>query len=116
MIMGKQQAPNTKKKWLITAGAFVVIIVIAGGWWWLKSSSVVSTDDAGVKNNIVGISAKVSGQVEELSVQEGDSVQVGQVLAKIDNQAFQIQVEQAQANLASAQAKLDSLKAGNRPQ
>jgi multidrug resistance efflux pump len=114
--MDKQQAPNNKKKWMIVAGAFIVIIVIAGGWWWFKSSGVVSTDDAGVTNNIVGISAKVSGQVEELPVKEGDTVQVGQVLATVDNKAFQIQVEQAQANLAAAQAKLDSLKAGNRPQ
>ncbi len=114
--MDNQQAPNNKKKWMIAACAFIAIIVIAGGWWWFKTSGVVSTDDAGVTNNIVGISAKVSGQVEELPVQEGDTVQVGQVLAKVDNKAFQIQVEQSQANLAAAQAKLDSLKAGNRPQ
>ncbi|MBU2699854.1 multidrug resistance efflux pump [Sporomusaceae bacterium BoRhaA] len=114
--MDKQQAANKRKKWIIVAGAFSAIIVIGGGWWWFKSSGVVSTDDASVKNNIVGISAKVSGQIDEMPVKEGDTVQVGQVLAKIDNKSFQIQVEQSQANLASAQAKLDSLKVGNRPQ
>lgn len=114
--MNQQQAPNKKKKWMITAGALLGLLAIAGGWWWLKSSAIVSTDDASVKSNIVGISAKVSGQIDEIVVKEGDTVQIGQVLAKIDNKAFQIQVEQARANLASAQAKLDSLKAGNRPQ
>ncbi|WP_378953372.1 HlyD family secretion protein [Pelosinus sp. sgz500959] len=114
--MSEQQAPNKKKKWMIAAGAFFGILAIGGGWWWLQSSGIVSTDDASVKNNIVKISAKVAGQVEESTVKEGDIVQVGQVLAKIDNKVFQIQVEQAQANLASAQAKLDSLKSGNRPQ
>lgn len=111
-----EQAPNKKKKWMITAGAVLGMLAIAGGWWWLRASGIVSTDDAIVKNNIVGISAKVSGQIDVIVVKEGDTVQVGQVLAKIDNKAFQIQVEQAGANLASAQAKLDSLRAGNRPQ
>ncbi|MBP2626017.1 MAG: secretion protein HlyD family protein [Firmicutes bacterium] len=114
--MNQEQAPNKKKKWMIVAGAFLGIFAIVGGWWWMKSSGIVSTDDASVKNNIVRISAKVAGQVEESVVKEGDIVQVGQVLAKVDSKAFRIQVEQAQANLASAQAKLDSLKAGNRPQ
>jgi membrane fusion protein, multidrug efflux system len=114
--MEKQQATGKRRKWMIVAGVSIAILAIAGGWWWLKSGSVVSTDDASVKNNLVGISAKVSGQVDEMDVKEGDTVQLGQVLAKIDNKSFQIQVEQSQANLASAQAKLDSLKAGNRPQ
>ena len=112
--MNEQQSPN--KKWMIAASSLLVLIAILGGWWWLKSSGTVSTDDASVKSNIVGISAKVSGQIDDIEVKEGDTVQVGQVIAKIDNKAFEIQVEQAQANLAAAKAKYDSLKAGNRPQ
>lgn len=114
--MEQKQVPNKKKKWLITAATLLGMLVTLGGWWWLKSSGVVSTDDASVKSNIVGISAKVSGQIDDIAVKEGDTVQVGQVLANIDNKAFQIQVEQSEANLAAAKAKLDSLKAGNRPQ
>jgi len=114
--MNEQQAPNKKKKWMITAVSLLGLIAILGGWWWLKSSGTVSTDDASVKSNMVGISAKVSGQIDDIEVKEGDTVQVGQVIAKIDNKAFEIQVEQAEANLAAAKAKYDSLKAGNRPQ
>lgn len=114
--MEQKQVPNKKKKWLITAVALIGLLVTLGGWWWSKSIGVVSTDDASVKSNIVGISAKVSGQIDDIVVKEGDTVQVGQVLANIDKKAFQIQVEQSEANLAAAKAKLDSLKAGNRPQ
>lgn len=114
--MEQKQVPNKKKKWLITAVTLIGLIVTLGGWWWWKSIGIVSTDDASVKSNIVGISAKVSGQIDEIAVKEGDTVEVGQVLANIDNKAFQIQVEQSEANLAAAKAKLDSLKAGNRPQ
>ncbi|MDF2565999.1 MAG: secretion protein HlyD family protein [Massilibacillus sp.] len=114
--MGQQQAPNKKRKWMITAAILLGLLAALGGWWWLKSSGTVSTDDASVKSNMVGISAKVSGQIDDIEVKEGDTVEVGQVIAKIDNRAFEIQVEQAQANLAAAKAKYDSLKAGNRPQ
>lgn len=93
-----------------------MILTVAGGWWWINSSGKVSTEDARIKGNIINVSAKIPGQIEELYVKEGDAVQAGQVLAKVDSDALQIQVEQAQANLASAQAKLNSLKAGNRPQ
>lgn len=104
------------RKAVTIGGAIVALLLIASGWWWISSSGRVSTDDARVKNNIVNVSTKVPGQVEELLVKEGEHVESGQVIAKIDSAALKIQVEQAQANLASAQAKLASLQAGNRPQ
>lgn len=111
-------APKTfnKRKLVLTAGCIAAVLAIAGGGWWYTASAKISTDDARVKSNIVNVSTKVPGQIEELAVKEGDRVQAGQVIARIDSQALQIQVEQAQANLAAAQAKLASLQAGNRPQ
>lgn len=101
---------------MIIAGMMAVLLGSGGIWWWVSASGKVSTDDARVKSNIVNISAKVSGQVQEMRVKEGDTVEAGQVLAKVDSKALEIQVEQAKANLASAQAKLASLQAGSRPQ
>jgi membrane fusion protein (multidrug efflux system) len=105
-----------KRKLVLTAGCIAAVLAIAGGGWWYTASAKISTDDARVKSNIVNVSTKVPGQIEELAVKEGDRVQAGQVIARIDSQAIQIQVEQARANLAAAQAKLASLQAGNRPQ
>lgn len=111
-----KETTGKQRKIMIAAGCAAGLLAIAGGWWWVISGGKVSTDDARVKSNIVNVSTKIPGQIEELLVKEGDQVVAGQVIAKIDSYALQIQVEQAQANLASAQAKLAALQAGNRPQ
>ncbi|NJR50524.1 MAG: efflux RND transporter periplasmic adaptor subunit [Leptolyngbyaceae cyanobacterium CSU_1_3] len=64
----------------------------------------------------VNMSPKNSGVLRQLLVKEGDRVEAGQVLAYMDSSNLQGQQTQAQAQLASAQANLDKLIAGNRPQ
>ena len=53
----------------------------------------------------VKISSDVSGEIVELYVKEGDSVTVGQVLAKIKPDEYQSAVEQGQAALNTARAQ-----------
>lgn len=110
------QKKLSKRTLFIAAGCIAAALVIVGGWWWYASGAKVSTDDARVKGDIVNVSTKVPGQIDELAVKTGDRVEAGQVIARIDSKALKIQVEQAQANLAAAQAKLASLQVGNRPQ
>lgn len=66
----------------------------------------------------VKISSDVSGEIVELLVEEGDSVVTGQLLAKIDPDAYQSQVERgvagvnsAKANLANARSQIENFKA-----
>ena len=66
----------------------------------------------------VKISSDVSGEVVELYVEEGDSVHVGQLMARIDPEAFQSQVERgvagvnsSKAQKANAQSHVENLKA-----
>lgn len=66
----------------------------------------------------VKISSDVSGEIVELSVEEGDSVKVGDLLAKIDPDAYQSQVERgvagvnsAKAQLANARSQIENFKA-----
>lgn len=54
----------------------------------------------------VKISSDVSGEVVELFVEEGDSVKKGQLLAKIDPDAFQSQVQRGAAQVNSMKAQL----------
>lgn len=104
------------KKAAIGSGLIVVALLSAGLFWWVKYAGVVSTDDARVKGTIVSVSSRVSARVEQMLVKEGDQVQAGQVIAKLESQELEVQVAQAKANFTAAQAKLAGLKAGNRPQ
>ena len=53
-----------------------------------------------------------AGTLTTLNVKPGDHVEKGQVLASLDPSDLNLAVVQAQANLSSAQAKLESVKGG----
>ncbi len=54
-----------------------------------------------------------TGPIVKLPVKQGDTVKAGQVLATLDTRTLEFQLAQAEATLASAQAKLDQLKTPN---
>jgi HlyD family secretion protein len=64
----------------------------------------------------VEVSSKMSGRVEELLVDRGDSVAVGQILARLDDRDIQAQLRQARAARQAAGARLEEAVAGSRPQ
>ncbi|NIV33484.1 MAG: biotin/lipoyl-binding protein, partial [Anaerolineae bacterium] len=51
----------------------------------------------------------------ELYADEGDQVNAGQVLAKLDDSLLQAEVAQAEAAVAAAEANLASVRAGTHP-
>jgi HlyD family secretion protein len=59
---------------------------------------------------------KISGRIISLSVQEGDWVEEGKVLATLDNEDLRNRLDMARATLASSQARLSRLLAGARPE
>ena len=59
----------------------------------------------------ITVAAEVSGRVVTLAVDEGDRVEVGQVLVQLDATALNDQRDQAQAAVDQAQAALDAAKA-----
>ncbi len=64
----------------------------------------------------VNLSFKVSGRIESLLVDEGDSVEAGQTIATLDRQYFDDDLRLAQAQRDQAQANLDRLRNGSRPE
>ena len=64
----------------------------------------------------VNVSPKVAGVLKNLLVEQGDRVQAGQILAKMDDADLQAQLIQVRAKLAQAQAELAQARAGNRIQ
>jgi len=57
---------------------------------------------------------KVSGYLEKISVQIGDSVRQGQVIAQIDRAEFVQKVKEVEAKLAQVKAAADEIEAGTR--
>jgi HlyD family secretion protein len=64
----------------------------------------------------VNISPKNAGIVSQLYVEQGDRVQKGQIIARMNSDDIQARIQQAKANLAQSQAELNQARAGNRPQ
>ncbi|MEL6461963.1 MAG: efflux RND transporter periplasmic adaptor subunit [Cyanobacteria bacterium J06621_15] len=64
----------------------------------------------------INISPKNAGVIKSLLVEEGDTVKKGQIIAYMDDSNLQGQYTQAKAGVASQEASLEKLKAGNRPQ
>ncbi|CAK6693508.1 efflux RND transporter periplasmic adaptor subunit [Synechococcus sp. CBW1107] len=63
----------------------------------------------------VNISPKQPGRVSQLLVDQGDRVVAGQLLARMDDSNLRGPLLQAQGNLATSEANLRRLLAGNRP-
>ena len=75
-------------RWVLMAGG-VLVVLVGGLLYWLDTGAVVSTDDAYVEANVETVSTDVSGIVESIPVHEGQTVQKGQVLFRLDPQKFQ---------------------------
>ncbi len=80
------------------------------------AGAVLTASGYVVAHHKIAVGAKVMGRVAWIGVEKGDRVQQGQVLVRLEDQEFRAQVNQAKANLAAAEARLDQLKAGSRPQ
>ncbi len=98
---------SRKKRVMILLGVVCLGVGLYFGLQWLLFRwHYVSTDDAQVKGNLVNLSAKVSGRIVQLRVEEGDQVQAGQVLVEIDPKDYLAAQAQAQANLEMARHDL----------
>jgi HlyD family secretion protein len=64
----------------------------------------------------VNLSPKTAGVLKQLLVEQGERVATGQIIAYMDQQDLKGQLLQAQAGVSQAQANLDRLRNGNRPE
>ena len=70
------------------------------GAYWITGGRYVSIDDAYVRAAKDRSSTDVSGIVAEVPVHEGQHVQQGEVLLRLDPRQFQIALDGAKANAA----------------
>ena len=99
------------KRIILAAGAVLLIGATSGygGYYWKTGQFLISTDDAYVEAHSILISPKIAGYLCDAPVDDNQPVKVGEVLARIDPRDYQTALDQARANVAAAQAAIDTL-------
>ncbi|KTE21225.1 secretion protein HlyD [Sphingopyxis sp. H050] len=87
------------------------LLIAGGAGWWLTSGGSVSTDNAYVQMDKVSIAAEVGGRITEVAVKDGQMVQRGQLLFRIDGEPYALTVAQANAAIDAAQVDVGNLSA-----
>ncbi len=96
--------PHTRIFLIIAA-----ILVLVGGFFaWRYFSSYESTDDAEVDGHLLPVSARISGYVAKVNIDDNQYVHAGDVMIEIDPRDYQVAVDQARAALVDARATAQS--------
>lgn len=109
--------------WRILKVALIVAVIV-GVVYWVRFAPFTVTQHLIEQGEIVAevmgtgtlearvkatVSSKISGRIEEVSVDQGDRVKKGQLLVRLDDEELRQQVAIAQANREAAQAAIDRL-------
>jgi HlyD family secretion protein len=126
---GTSRSPRRRLRWLLIP--LIVLVIAAIVVWRLRAATTTTTATTTATVSLGSLTLSVSGSgsvaaartvdlpfeqtgtITSVDVKVGDQVQAGQTLAQIDATTLQLQVQQAQANLKSAQAKLDQANHGS---
>jgi RND family efflux transporter MFP subunit len=114
------------------AGAVLAALLLAGaGWWYLgerplavQTATAVAPGAAGgapaavlqatgyvTPRRRATVSTQITGTLTEVLIEEGDHVEKGQVLARLEDSALRAGLGAARANVASAQAQVATAQA-----
>jgi membrane fusion protein (multidrug efflux system) len=86
------------------------ILSVGGVRSWKYLQSYQNTDDAQVDGYLDPISSRINGTVSTVYVDNNQSVKAGRLLVQLDPRDYEVAVEQARAQLAQAQADLNSAR------
>ncbi len=93
---------RSHKRWIILAS--LVVLVAGGVFFWRYISGFVSTDDAQVDVHLYPVSARISGYIEEVNVDDNQWVDAGSTLVEIDPKDYEVALAKAQATLDTSEA------------
>ncbi|MFQ5525963.1 MAG: efflux RND transporter periplasmic adaptor subunit [Thermoanaerobaculia bacterium] len=126
--ISREEERSDKRRWWIPAMVVVVVLLVLGGWWSTRSRAVeVSVATArevtvGGRQTVLNasgyvtarrqatVSSKVTGKVLEVLIEEGMRVEVGQVLARLDDSNAAARVNLGAAQLRAARADLEETR------
>jgi membrane fusion protein (multidrug efflux system) len=88
----------------------IILLLIAAVFLWRYFTSYESTDDAQIDGHLNAISARVSGHVSKLLVNDNQLVEAGTPLVEIDPKDYEIAVASARAAYQDALATAESMQ------
>jgi membrane fusion protein (multidrug efflux system) len=85
-----------------------IVLLVAAVFLWRYFASYESTDDAQIDGHLNPISARISGHVVKLLVNDNQYVEAGTPLVQIDQRDYEVALDQARADYADAQAQAEA--------
>jgi membrane fusion protein (multidrug efflux system) len=95
----------------VTLFAGPLIIAAVAVYFYMIGGRYMETDNAYLKAGMMSIASEISGKVVEVSVGDNGRVEAGQLLFRVDDQPYQIELARAEANLVRVGGYVESLKA-----
>ena len=109
---GEQNRKRLRKTALMSLAAIFAAAGLAyGAYWGLFGSNRQTTDDAYVAGNRVPVMAEAEGTVVAVLADETSEVQQGQVLVRLDDSDARVNLQEAEARLASTVRHVQELYA-----
>ncbi len=96
--------PRRRSQKRVILLASLVVLVIGGVSLWLYFSRFESTDDAQVDVHLYPVSARISGYIQKVNVEDNQWVEGGSTLVEIDPKDNEVALPRAQADLDNADA------------
>jgi HlyD family secretion protein len=115
---GSPSNSQNRRRWPIAVG-LIVLAVGVYTWYRLAHSAEVKSRlvlEGNIDVRQVNLAFKVDGRIVEMAVDEGDSVEAGQVVAMLDKRYFEDDLRVARARRDSSAATLARLEHGSRPE
>lgn len=102
---GTQQPRRWLRRTLL--GLFLLAAVLAGGYdWWLHRPvplpAGIEKSNGRIEATQIDVATKLAGRVKEVLVREGDTVEAGQLVARMDVATLEAEKRQAEAQLDQA--------------
>jgi membrane fusion protein, multidrug efflux system len=101
--------PRRRSRKRLVIAASIIVILIGAVVLWNYFSGFESTDDAQVDVHLYPVSARISGYVQAVHVEDNQYVQEGATLVEIDPHDYNVALAKAEADLETAQAAARAL-------
>ncbi len=102
------RASNPRFRLFLILG--IVVLLVVGFFLWRYLNSYEDTDDAQIDGHLNSVSARVSGHVLKLLVDDNQYVAAGTPLVEIDPKDYQVALDKAKADYADALAMAEAAR------